>query len=103
MDPDRAFRALLEHSSDIVTILEPDGRWRWSSGAARRILGYHDPAEVGAADIFGIVHPDDVGTATDALAAIRAGTRGPDQPMTLRVRDRGGSWHYLEMRGENLL
>ncbi len=103
MDPDRAFRAVLEHSSDIVTILDADGRWRWSSGAAHRTLGYVDPAEVGATDIFGLVHPDDVATATDAFAAVRAGTRGPDQPMTLRVRDRGGAWHYLETRGENLL
>jgi diguanylate cyclase (GGDEF)-like protein/PAS domain S-box-containing protein len=102
IDLDRAFRALLEHSSDIVTILEPDGRWRWSSAAARRVLGYTDPADVGAEDVFGIVHPDDVDTARSAFEAIRRGTRGPDQPMTMRVRDRGGRWHYLEMRGQNL-
>jgi diguanylate cyclase (GGDEF)-like protein/PAS domain S-box-containing protein len=99
---DPAFRAVLEHSADVVTILEPDGRWRWSSDAARRILGFTDPAEVGAADIFGIVHPDDVETARAIFGAIVAGTRGPDHPMTLRIRDRGGSWHYFEMRGQNL-
>ncbi|HZP30133.1 MAG TPA: diguanylate cyclase [Acidimicrobiia bacterium] len=102
VDLDRAFRALVEHSSDIVTILEPDGRWRWASTAARRVLGYTDPADVGADDVFGIVHPDDVDTARAAFAAIRKGTRGPEQPVTLRVRDRAGLWHYLEMRGQNL-
>jgi diguanylate cyclase (GGDEF)-like protein/PAS domain S-box-containing protein len=102
IDLDRAFRALLEQSSDIVTILEPDGRWRWSSAAARRVLGYTDPHDVGAADAFGIIHPEDVDTARGAFAAIRQGTRGPEQPITLRVRDRGGRWHYLEMRGQNL-
>ena len=102
LDPDLAFRAVLEHSSDIVTIVEPDGRWRWSSAAARRILGYTDPADVGAADIFGIVHPEDVDPARATFAAIRKGSRGPDQPIVLRVRDRAGRWHYLEVRGQNL-
>jgi diguanylate cyclase (GGDEF)-like protein/PAS domain S-box-containing protein len=103
IDLDRAFRALLEHSTDVVTILEPAGRWRWSSAAARRILGYTNPAEVGAVDVFGIVHPDDLDTARATLSAFAAGTRGPDHPMTLRIRDRGGSWHYFEMRGQNLV
>jgi diguanylate cyclase (GGDEF)-like protein/PAS domain S-box-containing protein len=103
IDLDRAFRALLEHSTDVVTIIEPDGRWRWSSAAARRILGYSDPAEVGENDVFGLIHPDDVETARATLGAIVAGTRGPDHPITLRVRDRGGAWRYLEMRGQNLL
>jgi diguanylate cyclase (GGDEF)-like protein/PAS domain S-box-containing protein len=102
IDLDRAYRALLEHSTDVVTILEPDGRWRWSSAAARRILGYADPAEIGAADVFGIVHPDDVEPARATLSAVAAGTRGPDHPITLRIRDRGGSWHYFETRGQNL-
>jgi diguanylate cyclase (GGDEF)-like protein/PAS domain S-box-containing protein len=102
IDLDRAYRALLEHSTDVVTILEPDGRWRWSSAAARRILGYADPAEIGAADVFGMVHPDDVEPARATLGAVASGTRGPDHPITLRIRDRGGSWHYFEIRGQNL-
>ena len=102
IDLDRAFRALLEHSSDIVTILEPDGRWRWSSAAARRTLGYTNPADVGAEDVFGVVHPEDVDAARAAFAGIRKGSRGPDQPIVVRVRDRAGRWHYLEMRGQNL-
>src|SRR5207245_2422095 len=63
---------------------------------------YADPAEIGAADVFGIVHPDDVEPARATLGAIAAGTRGPDHPITLRIRDRGGSWHYFEIRGQNL-
>ena len=102
IDLDRAFRALVEHSSDIVTILETDGRWRWASAAARRVLGYTDPVDVGAADVFGIIHPEDVDLAREAFAGLQRGTRGPEQPVTVRVRDRAGRWHYLEMRGQNL-
>src|SRR5581483_4099276 len=94
----RARRALVGHRDDPRT----RRRWRWASTAARRVLGYTDPADVGADDVFGIVHPDDVDTARAAFAAIRKGTRGPEQPVTLRVRDRAGLWHYLEMRGQNL-
>ena len=75
IDLDESLRAVLEHSSDVVTILEPDGRWRWSSAAARRILGYADPADVGAEDVFGIVHPEDIDAARDAFTGIRKGSR----------------------------
>ena len=44
--PPGLFRALHEHSSDIVTILEPDGSWRSTSPAGTRLLGWppgYDP------------------------------------------------------------
>jgi diguanylate cyclase (GGDEF)-like protein/PAS domain S-box-containing protein len=96
------FRALHEHSSDIVTILEPDGHWRSTSPAGTRLLGWppgHDPGPLG---IFAFVHPDDLEGARAAFAEVVEGHRDPDEPVLLRVRAADGTWHHLETRARNL-
>ena len=96
------FRALHEHSSDIVTILEPDGSWRTTSPAGTRLLGWlpgHDPGSLG---IFEFVHPDDVARAQAAFAAVQDGRRDPDEPLILRVKATDGLWHHLETRAQDL-
>jgi diguanylate cyclase (GGDEF)-like protein/PAS domain S-box-containing protein len=96
------FRALHEHSTDIVTILEPDGAWRTTSPAGTRLLGWppgHDPGPLG---IFSFVHPDDLDQARAAFAEVRAGVRGADEPVHLRVQSFDGRWHLLETRAQDL-
>ena len=93
---------LVARSTQIVTIVEPDGRHRWSSAAAVRILGYRDPADVGATLLTDLLHPEDVEAVTGAVDAIRSGERSFDEPLTLRVRDVEGKFHHLEVRGDDL-
>jgi two-component system sensor histidine kinase UhpB len=53
------FRALIEKSSDGISILSPDGRFIYSSPASIKILGY-SPEELVGRDAFHGVHPDDL-------------------------------------------
>lgn len=93
------FRALLAHSSDIITVLNADGSFRWSSGASTRLLGY--PEEYDAGDIFSFVHPDDVPLATQGFTDLLAGNES--EPQVVRVRAIDGSWRHLEIVGQNLV
>ncbi len=95
------FQHLFEHSNDIITVLDPNGRVLYSSPSTERILGYpqgwQDPE-----GIVGIVHPDDLPAVLDELVELVAGTHGPE-PFTLRVRAYSGEWRHLECVGTDLL
>jgi PAS domain S-box-containing protein len=53
------FRALAQHASDIVTLLEADGIIRYQSPSVERILGYQ-PEEMLGKNAFDYVHPEDL-------------------------------------------
>lgn len=87
--------AVLDRSDDIVTILNPDGTWRWSSGGTRRFLGHHaryEPTE----GLLRFVHPDDQERAIQTMARFVAGAITSDERFELRLRSADGSWRDLE-------
>jgi CheY-like chemotaxis protein len=59
LESERRFRALIENSLDIVTILNADGTIRYESPSVERVLGYK-PVELIGMNAFQFVHPDDV-------------------------------------------
>ena len=96
------FRMLVAESSDIITVLEPDGTWRSSSAGGSRSLGYppgYDPP----GGIFSLLVPDDVDRAREAFEEVVRGDRGPDRPIVLRVRASDGSIRHLEAVARNLV
>jgi diguanylate cyclase (GGDEF)-like protein/PAS domain S-box-containing protein len=95
------FRAMAQHASDIVAVLDGEGKVLYSSPAASRIMGYpaDDWRQRGA---FDLVHPDDF----DDVVRIFAQTLkepGPTKPTWVRVQHADGSWRWLEALGHNLL
>ena len=100
--PDGLYRALFERSSEIITIVEPDGSWRSTSPAGTRLLGWPPRYDPGPLGIFTFVHPDDLPLARAAYDEVVAGTRDPEEPMILRIRSTDGTWHFLETRARDL-
>jgi len=100
---EQEFHALIENSNDVITVLEVDGSWRFSSASGVRLLGYprgYDPP----GGIFSLLHPDDVEPARRAFEEVIAGKRGPSDAMVLRVRTADGSRHlHFEVVARNLL
>lgn len=98
-------RALLDATSEIITVLEPDGTWRWSSAAVARTLGYgteQDPEAEGG--VFSLVHRDDLADARQAFADLVAGhTVDDDDPLVARLRTADGEWRWFEIRARNLV
>ena len=95
-------RALFEHSTDIVTILEADGSWRFTNSAGERILGWppaHDPSERG---YLKYVHEDDRHLVIGAFTDILAGTLDGEKSVILRVETADGEWRHLETWARDL-
>lgn len=98
---DRRMAAIVARLSDIVTILDTDGSWQFSSPAGSRLLGWptgYDPEN----GVFSLLHPDDVEVAWKALDEVLNGRRGPTEPVELRVRTATGDYRLLETVGEDL-
>ncbi|MFZ4516721.1 MAG: PAS domain S-box protein, partial [Acidimicrobiia bacterium] len=99
---ERRFRGLVQHASDIFTVLEADGGWRYSSPAGTHRLGWVEGSEP-PGGILTLVHPDDAALAASAFGEVVAGVRGPDEPVSFRVRAADGEYRVFETSGQNLL
>jgi PAS domain S-box-containing protein len=88
------FRAVIESSSDVATIVGADGRILYQSPAVTRMLGY-DPEEMVGTRVTDYIHPDDVEVVIAGMERRRAG-EGASQRTRYRFRHRDGSWRVLE-------
>ncbi len=98
---ERRFRSLIEHSADVIVLVNPDGSMTYASESVSRVLGY-SAAEYIAQNGFSYVHPDDKETAGQLFATVLA---SPGSPVTaeIRIRHQDGSWRWAEVTGTNLL
>ena len=95
------FRQLIQHSSDLITILDAEGRIRYESPAVERALGYRAEELVGRL-AFDFVHEADLAHVAAAFAA-HVEEPGVAFPVEFRWRHADGSWVDLEAIGNNLL
>ncbi|HVF06315.1 MAG TPA: EAL domain-containing protein [Frankiaceae bacterium] len=88
------FRALVQGSSDVLTICERDGVIRFISPAVYRMFGYH-PDELLGTELIALVHPDD---AERVRAETVAAINDPGPPVTIECRYRraDGAWLHIE-------
>jgi PAS domain S-box-containing protein len=95
------FRALIQNSSDIIRILDRNGRISYESPSTQRILGYPPDFFVGK-DPMEFVHPDDRERVKNDLKEVfaRANTGTPTE---FRVRRADGSYIWADSIGVNLL
>ena len=94
---DELFRALIENSSDIITILDAEGIIRYASPSVEQVVGYK-PAELVSVNIVELLHPDDVRKVHEVIEALvsQGGTLRNGRVIEARLRHRSGSWHILE-------
>ncbi|HKO24343.1 MAG TPA: ATP-binding protein, partial [Chloroflexota bacterium] len=102
-DSEERFRLLVQHSSDIITILAADGTVLYQSPSLETVLGYA-PAEREGQNIFAVplVHPDDVAA---RHAMLRQALDQPDALVCAeyRLRHKDGRWRWIEAIACNLL
>ncbi len=99
--PEAMFRALVQHASDIITILDADGLIVYESPSKFSVLGY-TPDELVGSDPFALIHPDDA-QAIHALFHEVAGQPDRTAAARFRFRHKDGSWRWLDVNGVNLL
>ncbi|WP_128906395.1 PAS domain-containing protein [Halorubrum amylolyticum] len=97
--PER-FREFLEYGTDLVTVVDDDGRVRYESPSVEEVLGYEQGSTVGRSPL-GYVHPDDRERVTERF--YRAlNDPGATPTMEYRYRTADGDWVWLESRTRSL-
>src|SRR5213593_2743865 len=98
---EQRFRALVEHSSDVITLLAPDGTVIYASPSTEPVLGYGSTENVGRS-AFELVHPDDRAHALELFAQLMQ--QPSDVVRTeLRALHKDGGWRHLEVVAVNRL
>jgi two-component system, sensor histidine kinase and response regulator len=99
---ERRFRALIEKSSDCLSLISPSGTILYDAEPATlRNLGYAR-GEITGRSAFDFMHPDDV-ECTKGLFAELLNKPGGTVAAQYRLRHKDGSWHWMESTGTNLL
>ena len=93
--------AMLEHTADLITVLDADGTIRFSNAAAGRVTGFSG-GQVNGLNAVDLVHPEDVERVAIALAEAMT-TEGVASPIEFRLRFADGTWHDVEALVNNLL
>ena len=95
------FRAWVENSSDLVSVIGMDGKIQYESPSVERLLGYK-PKELIGRNAFDLVHPDDRERVTEIF---NQNVQKPESLTSteLRFRHHNGSWRVLEVLGKPYL
>ncbi len=94
------FRAVIEHATDIVAVMDSDSNFIYVSPASIHMLGRPAESIVGT-NILELIHPSD---RVQVQKGILAGKQSPENILRFdaRYRHSDGSWRYLAVRGRNL-
>ena len=87
------FRALVEHSSDVLAVLAADGTLTYQSPALARVMGWR-PDELVGRPALELVHPDD---AERVAAAIAGSFSRPGVPVSVTYRYRHADGHWVDL------
>jgi PAS domain S-box-containing protein len=94
------FRSLVNNSSDLITVLAPDGRIAYQSPSVQRMLGRGAAELVGTA-LGDLVHPDDRDDVNSSLTKLVEAPRATDT-FGCRLQHKDGSWRHVESICTNL-
>ena len=96
---ERRFRALVQHSSDVITLVDADSTVRYVSPSVARVLGYA-AGELEGIPLASIAHPDD---APGLLALLGTNGAHPEsQFLEWRCRHRDGGWVHAATLANDL-
>jgi diguanylate cyclase (GGDEF)-like protein/PAS domain S-box-containing protein len=102
-DSQEHFRALIQNSSDIITVVDAEGTILYQSPAMKSMLGYEPEERIGKNAVEAdLLHPEDLTMKNEAFTKA---LRNPHTPVSIevRMRHRDGSWRYMEETITSLL
>ena len=100
-ESERLFRALIENSSDGISLLSAEADIIYSSPAITALLGFTVEEEVGSCGFAGI-HPEDVEPMRQRWQQLKSNP-GAKTTAQFRRRHKHGAWRWLEGTAANLL
>jgi diguanylate cyclase (GGDEF)-like protein/PAS domain S-box-containing protein len=95
------FRALVQHSSDVIAVVRTDGTIQYVTPSVTRVFGYRE-RELVDRNLKELLHPEDRPGADDYLARL-ASSHDASEPVEYRMRHRDGAWRHAETIGQQML
>ncbi len=96
------FRTLIERATDIIAVLDAEGRIRYASPSVSQFLGYA-PEQIRDRNVFDFVHAEDLESTRRVFSQGVATGNSSGQLREVRVQHRDGSYRILESVGRYLL
>ena len=96
------FGSLIQHASDVVTVVDEQGSVTFQSPSVRRALGYRRQ-ELIKKPITELIHEEDRAAALSLLQQVPAHSSDDPTTMRFRWRHRDGGWRDMEATVTNLL
>lgn len=90
------FRAMIQHSSDIIALLDETGIVRYISPSVERVLGL-DPGDITGHDSRDLIHADSLPRWSQTLHDVAAEPPGTSRQIDIRYQTNGGDTRTLEI------
>jgi PAS domain S-box-containing protein len=94
-DPIDRYQTIVQHSSDVVSLVDGDGVIRYESPSVERVLGYA-PDDLLGECVFDYVHPEDRERVVRAFEEVVRSSEPVTRRAEFRGRNADGSWSWLE-------
>lgn len=101
IESDEIFHFLVKNTSDILVIVDSEGRQRYVSQAAEKMTGF-SPAELKDKSIYDVIHPEDI---EDVKAIWKKSLNHPEKSFAVKYRHihKTREWIYCEAIAQNFL
>ena len=93
LESEGRYRLLADNSSDLILLVDLDGKRRFVSPSSRALYGYA-PEEMVQSDMFGAAHPDDRALLAAAVENLKGGAERA--VVELRARRKSGDYIWVE-------
>lgn len=93
-------RAVIENASDVITITDRAGRYRFVSASVTHTLGY-TPIELFGKRLFDFVHPEDAPRVQASIEDLAEGSESVS--LNFRYLHKDGTWRDMESTRKNAL
>jgi PAS domain S-box-containing protein len=91
----------VNNSSDLITVLAPDGTVAYQSPSVQRMLG-RQPGDLVGTALGDLVHPEDRHDVNESLTRLAEAAPGATENFGCRLRHEDGSWRHVESVCTNL-
>jgi diguanylate cyclase (GGDEF)-like protein/PAS domain S-box-containing protein len=99
---ERKFHSMVQHSSDLITLLDADRRIIYQSPAVAAVLG-RSPSSLLGHPLNDLVHPDDLLAVQAQLTKVLHGGRGASVGFECRLGNSEGQWLTVDVAATNLI
>jgi PAS domain S-box-containing protein len=99
---EQRFRALIDHSADIIVVADLTGTITYINPAVEQVLGFKPEERIGRKG-FELVHPDDSKFLADSFIALISDTKPRAVKGRIHLRHKNGTYRTLDAVGSNLI